>query len=415
MSSALFVLWIALIGADRIDLAGGHGPFILTPFLALTPVVAVAELVRRYRDHRPIVLTRGAVAYAVAAGALVVVVLFSVYGARDTAVSASRAALLLADIAGTFAIALCCADRDDLLRLMSRGALLSLCLFVAFDIAQVLWVFGRMAEVIRIGPSTLKIGDLQSAGPIPRLAGPVADGNRAAFLLLFYILVIADGERHRLLRGLGLALAAALFVATLSRSGSLGALGFAVMWLLDRRPRIAPAAILGTLVVASGLVALLVLRPALLDAAAAVAESPAATARLTLSEGSAASHVELIGRGIAEGTSSVQRAFTGIGYGNAYLELQDMFPGSKYGNYHSLFVTMFAESGVFALLFALLLVGRALARGTMWRPLVAGAVLFNLFYQTTTEPAFWLALAFAWMTVTGSSARAASPWSFRHS
>ena len=108
----------------------------------------------------------------------------------------------------------------------------------------------------------------------------------------------------------------------------------------------------------------------------------------------------------------MQRATMGLGYGNAYLELQDMFPGSKYGNYHSLYVTMFAEAGVFALLLMLALLAGPLLRGSFWRPLVAGAVAFNLFYQTTTEPSFWFVLALAWIGLTGSSVRATSPSSY---
>ena len=37
---------IGLIGADRIDLFGGHGPFILTPFLVLAPLVLLLHFLR---------------------------------------------------------------------------------------------------------------------------------------------------------------------------------------------------------------------------------------------------------------------------------------------------------------------------------------------------------------------------------
>ncbi|MGB0016973.1 MAG: hypothetical protein WBQ12_09710, partial [Candidatus Sulfotelmatobacter sp.] len=37
---------IGLIGADRIDLFGGRGPFILTPFLVLAPLVVLLQLLR---------------------------------------------------------------------------------------------------------------------------------------------------------------------------------------------------------------------------------------------------------------------------------------------------------------------------------------------------------------------------------
>src|ERR1035441_2328725 len=37
---------IGLIGADRIDLFAGHGPFTLTPFLVLAPLVLLIQLLR---------------------------------------------------------------------------------------------------------------------------------------------------------------------------------------------------------------------------------------------------------------------------------------------------------------------------------------------------------------------------------
>jgi hypothetical protein len=59
-------------------------------------------------------------------------------------------------------------------------------------------------------------------------------------------------------------------------------------------------------------------------------------------------------------------------------------------------VTLWVESGVFALLLILILLMRPLARPSEWRALVFGAILFNVFYQSIAEPAFWGILALAW-------------------
>ena len=126
--------------------------------------------------------------------------------------------------------------------------------------------------------------------------------------------------------------------------------------------------------------------------------------RLSPTEASTQEHFLLLGRGVEEGTESVKRATIGMGYGNAYMELEDVFPGNKYGNFHSLYVTMLAEAGVFALIFSLVLLGYPLGRLGVWRPLIAGFVAFNIFYQTLAEPLFWFALAMAWLTV-GQSGR----------
>ncbi|MDP1858866.1 MAG: hypothetical protein Q8K82_09350, partial [Gemmatimonadaceae bacterium] len=47
MTYALLALWMAFIGAERLDLAGGVLPVTLTPFLALTPLLLVALLTHR--------------------------------------------------------------------------------------------------------------------------------------------------------------------------------------------------------------------------------------------------------------------------------------------------------------------------------------------------------------------------------
>jgi len=52
MTDLLLPLWVALIGADRIDLLGGHGPIVLTPFYVLTPLVIGREAVRRSKSLR---------------------------------------------------------------------------------------------------------------------------------------------------------------------------------------------------------------------------------------------------------------------------------------------------------------------------------------------------------------------------
>ena len=105
-------------------------------------------------------------------------------------------------------------------------------------------------------------------------------------MLLFYFVVIAAGERARWLRRCSIVLAALLFVATLSRSGTLGAVGLGVTALIDWRPRVPAALALGTALAISLVAALLVADPSLIARGRTVFESPAA-ARLTVNEGSA--------------------------------------------------------------------------------------------------------------------------------
>ena len=72
MSNLLLAAWVMLIGADRIDLIGGGGTFVLTPYLALTPLIVLLELVRRRLERRLLELPARALVYAAIAGALVI-------------------------------------------------------------------------------------------------------------------------------------------------------------------------------------------------------------------------------------------------------------------------------------------------------------------------------------------------------
>lgn len=398
MSGALLALWIALIGADRIDLAGGHGPFIVTPFLALTPLVVIAELVRRARQHASTTLSRQAVAYATIAALLLGVVVASALLSDEVLVSGARSTLLLLQIAGTFAVAILASDRPDLPRILAIGALLSLPLFVFCDVMEALLLLGRGPELLRAVTVTLRFDDVQILGALPRPGGPVMDSNRAGFVLVCYIVFIARGIQRRWLRGTAMTLAALLLLATVSRSAGLAAIATLLVSLISRRHRASPGALaLGALGVAA-IVSIVFLYPRVVTPVEYIVQSKLAT-RISFGEESAHEHVTLLKRGLEEGSESVPRSLIGIGYGDGYRVLQDIFPGNRYGNFHSLYVTMFAEAGIVAALLAIILMVTPLVRGGPWRPLVAGAVAFNVFYQTTAEPVFWFVLAMAWLAM----------------
>lgn len=398
MSDALLALWVMLIGADRIDLVGGGASFVLTPYLALTPLVILAELLRRWRTGQPVRVPPSGLFYTLFAGALVTVVLVSTVNALDVRISAARALLLTAQVAGTLTVALLCRGRPNLALILARGAAVCLLVFIAFDFAEALWWIGRAPETLRVGPVLLHFGALQNVGPIPRLAGPVSDANRGGFVLLFFGLLISAGETRPILRRFGLTLVVLLLAATISRSAWLGAFAMGVALMIRQRGRIPPMALAtGSLAVAA-VACLYLMNPRFVTRTVSLVTTPAAE-RLTAGEGSAQSHLALIERGVDDATESIPVALMGFGYGNSHLVLQDVFPGNKYGNFHSLYVSMFAESGVLALVLTLVLMLTPFIAGGPWRPLIAAALVFNVFYQTPTEPAFWFMLAVAWLTI----------------
>jgi hypothetical protein len=241
-------------------------------------------------------------------------------------------------------------------------------------------------------------GGLQNVGPVPRLGGPVSDANRGGFVLLVFGLLIAYGEPRQTLRRFSLTLVALFLLLTISRSAWLGAIVMGAALVVRQRGRVPLGPVLVALALATASFGAFLTNPSLALRAASVVTLPL-TSRLAAGEGSAQGHLALIERGVADATESVPNALIGLGYGNAHLVLQDVFPGNKYGNFHSLYVSMLAESGVAALMLTLALLLTPLIAGGPWRPLIAGAIVFNVFYQTPTEPAFWFALAMAWLTI----------------
>src|SRR5262249_38015598 len=118
---------------------GGKGVFVLTPYLALTPIVVVSELVRGWREHRALRLSKLGLVYTALAGALLTVVLTSAIDARDVQISSARALLLAAEVGGTLAVVVACRERRNVRVVLARGAAACLILFVLFDIAEALW------------------------------------------------------------------------------------------------------------------------------------------------------------------------------------------------------------------------------------------------------------------------------------
>lgn len=395
---AAFALWVALMGVDRIDLAGGAAGVVLTPFLTFTPVLLVLEAARvstlGIRIRPP---DRRAAAYALVLASLLGVAALSGLAGVDVATSAKRSAGLAAISVGTLLTVMAFVHRPRARRAMAAGAEVGLVIAVLFDVALVVnFIRGGTFEP-SVGPVTLNLEPATYAGVFPRLSGQVSDANRAGLLYVVYLYLIFRGRpagaRRRVVLGLGMILT----VLTLSRSAVLTGMTAALVGLMTSRSvRISTGqALVGAAaVLAVGLVVLG--RPDAVRAAGEFLE-PVST-RLSLKEGSTQEHAYLLRRGAGEATQSVPRAALGLGYGASFRVLEDVFPGNRYGNFHSIYVSLAVESGIVALLLMLLLLGYPLLRPGPYLPLVAGLCIFNIFYQASAEPSFWFALALAWLT-----------------
>lgn len=397
ISAYVLILWTATLAVDRVDFLGGEGAFILTPFLVLTPILLFIEGFRLLEGRGSRSFPRPGQAYLVVLLLFLSVVFISTLLAQDPLMSAKRSALLTFLSLGTLGVGVAISDRDDSKIALVTGAKLGLIVGLVFSILEVLAFLSNLSEPSRFGFLTVDLWPHTYYGIVPRISGQVLDANRGGLLWVFYLFILLRWGSPGVSRWGWVTLGALFILLSLSRSAILmGAVTGWFVWSEGREFRVSRRAVLAGLIVAvisSGwLMADSSGRLALIRGLEPLAE------RLSPAEASTQEHFLLLGRGVQEATESVKRATIGMGYGNSYMELQDIFPGNKYGNFHSLYVTTLAESGVLALILSLLLLGYPLLISSPWRPLIAGFIAFNVFYQTLAEPLFWFALAMAWLT-----------------
>lgn len=397
VSDRLLILWIALIGATRVDLLAGEGPFGLTPFLLLSPLVLGVEAWRIARAGWRPRIPSGTAGFVLAISAFLSLLLVSTFLAWDLGASARRFSLLLVQVGFVIGIAVGLANRADPARILVRGSLLGLGLCTAFSAAQLAALFTPLLDAAALG-GVLDLEARRYFEVIPRLTGSSEDANLGAFLILFYLAVVWHLAAPSRLRSLALGTGLVLLAMTLSRSGLLGGLVLWALWTLEHRELRVGLRVTG--VVAALLAAvtgLALLSPETLDPGVALLEILGH--RLSPEEGSTVEHFAVVARGWEVGTESVKHTLVGLGYGNAFVALQDFFPGHEYGNFHSLFVTIFAESGAPAALVLIWVFVHALRTGGTFRPLVGGLLAFNLFQQAHADPWMWLILFLAWTGV----------------
>jgi hypothetical protein len=396
-TSVLHVLWIALLGSDRIDLLGGNGPALLLPFHVLTILVLAVEWKRRMDTRTlPRVDARTATFAALLLGLLALVAL-SILRSADVVVSTGRAILFAATAISVPLVIWAMADRDDLMELLGRGGAWGLGIALIYSALQVLAFLGRVPEDVRVGPASIHLATAIYE-TIPRLAGASADMNRGGLMALFHTVLVVIGLPPGRARRLWIGVGIFLIVGSLSRSVALAsvmvlALQTPALLRTQRLRGIAVGASMA-LSVAAGISALL-LDPRIREGSArffAPLEK-----RLQITEGSASAHTYLLERGVEVATADVPNTLIGIGFGASFKVLSDYFAGFKYGNFHSTWVTLWAEAGIFAMLVAFALLLLPIRTAGPLTGLLLGLVFYNAFYNGHLEPMLWVTIALVWL------------------
>lgn len=383
------------MGADRIDLLAGRGPITLPPYLVLMPVLVIFEL-SALGDLRRVEFRREGQVYLALVTLLGATAMASAVGSSDPMLSGKRAALLVFQLCTLLFVAVVLANRPDPAAILVRGAYLGLTVSFLFNVAQIAtWLNDPGAT----GGGIVDLVPGRYGSIMPRPGGQTLDPNRGGIVSAVFLFIIWRFGRPSRARGVAAAVTVFSLILTLSRSAILGALAMLGTALAERRRlRITPGRLAAGLVATAAAILAVFVIPGALGVLDAV--TGPIVERFTSHRGTSNSiHVQLVERALDVASRSWKNALIGIGYGNAPSVLTDIFPGTKYANFHSLYASLVAEMGIVALLAGVAITVYPAVRRNPFRPVVAGFLLFNLFYQLLAEPAFWLVLSCAWLGV----------------
>jgi hypothetical protein len=395
---------IGLIGADRIDLFAGHGPFTLTPFLVLAPLVLSMSAFRVSPSGMFRLTITSPVRRQASFLAAACLFLFFSFASIPIGLDPERGLLAFCDLVLVgvlgYYISLRVLEEPEQEKLIVRSVAFGLVLYAIFCVAEfIAWTHGIVMTPQREGPWLVSTFAPSTLGPwAPTLSGTAYDSNRSGFVLTMYLALLdrfAAKSRYTPLLRFAIA---PLVCLTLSRSGVLCWLVYYLssrtFWarLASRRVllRVAAVTIVSSLVFAA-------YQKEMIELAEAWEIADAVSAKMSMDPGSSGeSHILLIQRGFETWLSSTKTVLAGIGYAAAPKVLEDFFGNDKRGNFHSLYVTTLAEMGLPAFFVLVFLLGYPIIgrRGVV--PCIAAIMVFNLSYQTDTEPMFWLMLALLW-------------------
>lgn len=397
---------IGLIGADRIDLAAGHLPFILTPFLFLASMVLLLHLVRT-PPHRLFQLTitppiQRQLPFLAACSLFLCFAFASIpIGLDPDRGLVAFCDLLVVSFLGYF-ISVRILDEPAQGKLIVRSVTFALVLYILFCIGEcIAWSHGIFVNTERAGSWLEVTFGASTLGPwVPALSGTTFDPNRSGLILTMYLVLLdtfvpeSRSKKVRVLRYI----IALLVLLALSRSA---ALCWSAYYLFSRKfwKRLASRRLvirLAAIVILTSLVCA-VYQAQIANLLEAWEISDAVSTKLSMAEGSSGeSHVLLIERGFETWLSSPKTIITGIGYAAAPKVLEDFFGNDKRANFHDIYVTVLAEMGLPAFLVLMFIFGYPIVgRKGAFRG-VAALMVFNISYQSHTEPMFWLILAILW-------------------
>ena len=396
MNRLLFVIWIATIGADRIDFACGNLDFKITPFIAISPIIVIGYFLKSFSNYK--ILTLKLIDfyklnwfYAFISIYILIAAISVLFG-NDFLLGSKRLLLLVYQI--FFVILIVQLFYNYRIKAMIvRGSQLGIAVFLIFNSLLILCFisthFAQMMNTVQF----INLNLHSSGGIAARFSGASLDPNRGGLILLFYFSSISIFGKPTRINRIFMSIAFILIIVTFSRSAIIS---FALFLILSvvMIPKIKIRKAIYYIIPITLCIFLLwefLTCDLGMDMFFLLGE------RLSISEGySGGEHLALMFKGLEILSESIKVLLVGIGFGTSYTVLGDFFD-TKYANFHSLYLTLLIETGIGGLLTMLILFLMPMFFNNCYIPIMISLLFFNVFYQSVLEPITWMIVMLGWL------------------
>ena len=387
----LILLLIIFAGADRINFGVNlTDSFKLTPFLLLSMIYLPFTLSFFIRRIKLNWLVENQFFLSSFTLFLCLVIMSAVFSPE--VIMSSKRIVLLFIIIIIIVIILSEYDASQINNFLIYSSIAGSILFLIFNgLLLTTWL-----RIIQIDLAQIDLIPDTIAYYIPRLGGFSSDVNRGGFILSFYTYILWINRKKLRFSGFLLCINLLMLFLTLSRSTYLLLFILFLSYALLFQRHLFNIELMSYL-----LIPLLVLIVGLIqmDNIGIIEIEPVIEERLSITSEkgtSATIHFDLIAKGTKLILTDIKYFFFGIGHGVSYLLTDGYYwSGTKYGNFHSQYLSIFIENGVFAFfsfLFFTLIYPIYLGKKNIYLPLLIALIFFNIFYQLTNEPTYWLVI-----------------------
>ena len=387
----LILLLIIFAGADRINFGVNlTDSFKLTPFLLLSIIYLPFTLTFFIKRIKLNWLVENQFFLSSFTLFLCLVIMSAVFS--PAVIMSSKRMVLLFIIIIIIIIILSEYDASQINNFLIYSSIAGSILFLIFNgLLLTTWL-----RIIQIDLAQIDLIPDTIAYYIPRLGGFSGDVNRGGFVLSFYTYILWVNRKKLRFSSFLLCINLLMLFLTLSRSTYLllFILFFSYALLFQRHLfniQFMSYLLIPLIVLIFGLIQM--------DNVGIIEIEPVIEERLTITneKGTSANiHFDLIAKGTKLILSNMKYFFVGIGHGASYLLTSGYYwSGTKYGNFHSQYLSIFIENGVFAFLsflFFTLIYPIYHGKNNIYLPLLIALIFFNIFYQLTNEPTYWLVI-----------------------